>query len=258
MRSDWINGSCSSEPRSQFGDFVCAGIEVSRQLRHVETGVIAARPAALERYRAHQGGARGWLTFQARQHPGQNVEIARATDPSARSIDDLDRGIGGRADDRGKHARDRGCALELLARVMNGSGAVAARLREFVRSRPQRPNQRVSAMRGPTRTERGHRFGDCKARARSRSTNFCTLPVDVLGISAKTMCRGHLYRASRSRHHCEQFVFADLMAGLQLDEGAGRLAPFFVGEATTAASCTAGCWNNASSTSIEEISRRRR
>ncbi len=36
------------------------------------------------------------------------------------------------------------------------------------------------------------RFKFQAAFAHSRSTNFCTLPVDVIGRSRKTMCRGHL------------------------------------------------------------------
>jgi hypothetical protein len=41
--------------------------------------------------------------------------------------------------------------------------------------------------------------------ARSRRANFGALPVDVLGISAKTISRGRLYRASRARRHFDEF-----------------------------------------------------
>ena len=66
------------------------------------------------------------------------------------------------------------------------------------------------------------------ARAISRSRNFCTLPVDVLGISANRMVRGHLNAASLAAPG-DQLVRRDALARLELDEGARRLAPFLVG-----------------------------
>ena len=88
--------------------------------------------------------------------------------------------------------------------------------------------------------------------ARSRRANFCTFPVEVFGISAKTMWRGHLASEPRPAPF-DQLLGRRAMSGLHLDEGAWRLAPFVVRPATTAASCTPGCSNKASSTSIEEM-----
>ena len=92
-------------------DLVRAGAEVAREFRHVNSGMFAARLAALERDRPHQGVARRGFAFQARQHARENIEIARAADLPPRGVDHLDRGVGRAPDDRREQPRDRRRAL---------------------------------------------------------------------------------------------------------------------------------------------------
>ena len=65
-------------------------------------------------------------------------------------------------------------------------------------------------------------------RARARRTNFWILPVEVFGSSRNTMRFGTLKPRQMLAAEGAQRVFGHLRAGLQLDEGAGRLAPFLV------------------------------
>ena len=66
------------------------------------------------------------------------------------------------------------------------------------------------------------------ARARSRSTNFCTLPVEVLGRSQNTTVLGALKWARLSRQNAIMSASVAFSSFLQGDESAGRLAPFVV------------------------------
>ena len=73
-------------------------------------------------------------------------------------------------------------------------------------------------------------------RARSRRANFWTLPVDVLGISANTIVRGHLDVRQPLSAPVDELFCRHVAARLHLNEGAGRLPHLSSGRATTAAS----------------------
>ena len=70
--------------------------------------------------------------------------------------------------------------------------------------------------------------------ARSRRTNFCTLPVEVLGSSSKTMRAGSLNRARDCVAPGFQISFVAAAARFDLHKGAGAFAPFFVGHGNDA------------------------
>lgn len=87
----------------------------------------------------------------------------------------------------------------------------------------------------------------------ARSRYFGIFPVEVFGSGPKTTLFGTLKRAMRERQKSHDLAFRRGGALLQLDVGAGRLAPLGSGCATTAASITAGCPKRTSSTSCEEM-----
>jgi hypothetical protein len=63
-----------------------------------------------------------------------------------------------------------------------------------------------------------------------RSWNFWILPVEVLGSTPKTTRLGTLKRASWPRQNSMISASVVLGAGLELDKGAGHLAPLLVGQ----------------------------
>ncbi len=129
---------------------------------------------------------------QSLQDTGQNVEIARLGDAPPRRVDDFERLMGGRADEHKEQARESGGAFQRLAHVVDAFRLVAAGTRELIRRGQDRRDERGAAMQGPGTSRGGHGGGRPTPRARSRRANFCTLPVEVFGISAKTTWRGHL------------------------------------------------------------------
>src|SRR5262249_20220007 len=87
----------------------------------------------------------------------------------------------------------------------------------------------------------------------SRSLNFCSLPVEVFGISANRMWRGHLYEARFFLHQAMRSSALAVLPGLSSTTAHGVSPHFSSGLATTATTWTAGCLYSASSTSIEEM-----
>src|SRR5262249_46181871 len=79
------------------------------------------------------------------------------------------------------------------------------------------------------------------ALAISLSLFFCTLPVDVLGSSAKTTWLGTLKRARRSRHQAMSSSAVAVLPARSSTKAHGRSPHFSSGLATTAAAATAGC-----------------
>ena len=132
-----------------------------------------------------------WRRIERREHAGQDVEIARAPDLAPRRVDRGERRLGRRADEIGEQAGERRRAFQRLAQVVDARRFVLAGARELARSEPQRARQRGAAVRRPARFSTGG-HDDAATRARARKANFCTLPVEVLGISANTTRRGHL------------------------------------------------------------------
>ncbi len=68
-----------------------------------------------------------------------------------------------------------------------------------------------------------------RLRAISRSLNFWILPVEVFGISAKSTVVRAFEGGEMLAAPGDDLGLARAAAGLELDEGAGRLAPFLVG-----------------------------
>ena len=68
-----------------------------------------------------------------------------------------------------------------------------------------------------------------RARACSRRTYFCILPVLVLGRGPKTTLLGTLKRAMRSRQKAMMSASVADWSGFEGDEGAGGFAPFLAG-----------------------------
>src|SRR5262249_35134400 len=97
------------------------------------------------------------------------------------------------------------------------------------------------------------RHQDPSAFACSRSTNFWIFPVEVFGSGPNTTVFGTLRRASFSRQ--KPMISSALASrpGFSVTKAQGVSPHFSSGRATTAASITAGCWVNTSSTSRLEI-----
>ena len=161
-------------------------VQLRAKIGRVDPRVLAPRLSAFDRDRTHQEIAGEARAFERGQHPRQNVEIASPPHASARGVYGVEGDIGGRADDGREKPRERGGALELLACVMDMGRPVLSRLGKPRRRRPERDDERGARTRHPGLTRSAHARGASTARARSRSANFCTLPVEVLGISAKT------------------------------------------------------------------------
>src|SRR6185312_3569789 len=91
-------------------------------------------------------------------------------------------------------------------------------------------------------------------RARSRSSYFWILPVEVFGSGPNTTRRGHLKCAIRSRQKAMMSASVTLPApGFNVTKACGVSPHFSSGAATTAASITDGCLYSTSSTSSEEM-----
>ena len=158
----------------------------------IDFRLVAARLSAFDPDRAHQYVPRGCGALQARQHAGKNVEIAHATDLPPRRVDRVESAVSGRSDDRREQPCDGGRALQRPARLVDTIRPVRSRPWVLIGRRSQGLRERQASVRDPGAVGGAHAAGEPRARARSRSANFCTLPVEVFGISAKTTKRGHL------------------------------------------------------------------
>src|SRR6266849_5718797 len=83
----------------------------------------------------------------------------------------------------------------------------------------------------------------------SRSTYFCTFPVEVLGKSPNSTASGHLKCARRSRQKAMISCSVTLCPGFKETNALGRSPHVSSGMATTAHSRTAACWTMTCSTS---------
>src|SRR5215208_310816 len=110
---------------------------------------------------------------------------------------------------------------------------IAALCADLIRASPSRKQD--------GRIKSGHDVVGQRALAFSRSLNFWILPVEVLGISAKTTCRGHLKCASPSRHQAISSSVVAAAPGLSSTNAHGVSPHLSSGLATTAAAPTAGC-----------------
>ena len=100
--------------------------------------------------------------FRLASTPGRDVEIARAPDLPSRGVDDVERVIGRRAEDRREQPRDRAGAFQCPARFMDAIGAVLPGPRKLLGG-GRRATPRAHAAPAPSRAG-GAR--SCRARAR--------------------------------------------------------------------------------------------
>ena len=122
-----------------------------------------------------------------------HVEIARPADPAPHDRERGDRHPRRLSDARQKEPRERARFLQRLAYPVDPFGRVFAAPGKARRGRGDRRRQQSAAVVRPGVRKHALSPTACRAAsARSRKANFCTLPVDVLGISAKTIVRGHL------------------------------------------------------------------
>ena len=127
-----------------------------------------------------------------RQHARQDVEVAGAADPPPGGVDRGQRRVGWRSDQTSEQADESRRALQRLAQGVDAGRLVFAGARELSRRGEDGLLQRGAAMQPPRKAARAGHDDELAALARLRSANFCTLPVEVFGISSKTTRRGHL------------------------------------------------------------------
>ena len=89
--------------------------------------------------------------------------------------------------------------------------------------------------------------------ARCRSTNFCSLPVDVFGNSPNSTRLGVLKPARYLRQWAMISSAVTCARSFSYTKAHGTSPHFGSGCATTAAAMTAGCRYSTSSTSMEEM-----
>ena len=119
-----------------------------------------------------------------------------------------------------------------------------------VESDPTFPRPRTRRSAGWAVATRGHSIAVADF-ARSRSTYFWILPVDVFGSSQKTIFFGALKRASSCWQWAISSASVAVAPGFSSTNAHGVSPHFGSGWATTAATTTAGWRYSASSTSSE-------
>ena len=123
-----------------------------------------------------------------------HVEIARPPNAAAGRRERGDRHPGGLADASQEEPSDRARLFQASCARRGCAPAPVRRGRETA----ARPTFTDCDQQGPAVLRPGVARAWAQAAfrrvalARSRSANFCTLPVEVFGISAKTIVRGHL------------------------------------------------------------------